>query len=231
MVNAPSMSKARRFFVRAPFLGIALLLAFAWAVKAAPRIVTIDDFEAGLSSAWKAERFKGETRYEVVADGAGKVLRATADKSASGLVRKIEFDPKECRYLIWRWKVDKTVKGSDPTTKSGDDYAARVYVVFPSWIPLSTKSLNYIWATAYPKEGHLPNPYFQGAMMLAVESGDEKVGKWVEERRDIAADFTLLFGGQPPKAGAVAVMTDTDQTGEKAVAYYDDFRLECGSLP
>lgn len=36
----------------------------------------------------------------------------------------------------------------------------------------------------------------------------------------------MLFGEEPPLAGGIAIMTDTDNTGESATAYYDDIRIE-----
>jgi len=62
--------------------------------------------------------------------------------------------------------------------------------------------------------------------MIAVESGGQNVGRWVTVRRNLVDDYRMVFGEDPPQAGAVAIMTDTDQTGETAVAYYDDIRLE-----
>ena len=62
--------------------------------------------------------------------------------------------------------------------------------------------------------------------MVAVESGNENVGKWITEHRNVYKDFKALFGEEPPAAGGIAIMTDTDNTGESATAYYDDIRIE-----
>jgi hypothetical protein len=99
-------------------------------------------------------------------------------------------------------------------------------VIFPHWFPPKTRSINYIWANRLPEGEFIPNSYYGNAVMLAVESGPEKVGLWVDERRDVLADYRTIFGEEPPTAGAIAIMTDTDNTGESAVAYYDDIRLE-----
>jgi hypothetical protein len=61
--------------------------------------------------------------------------------------------------------------------------------------------------------------------MLAVRSGDEQAGQWLSEQRDIVADFRRLFGEDPPQAGAIAIMTDTDNTGAEATAWYGDITL------
>jgi len=61
--------------------------------------------------------------------------------------------------------------------------------------------------------------------MLAVESGPSKAGQWVNEERDIQADYRRVFGENPPEAGGVAIMTDTDNTGGEATAWYGDITL------
>lgn len=186
----------------------------------------IDDFEGGLRPGWEVKRFKGETSYAVVPEGTGHVLRAESNASASGLLYRIGYDLRQYPVLSWRWKVAGIVSSGDETRKQGDDYAARVYVVFPHWFPAKTRSINYLWANRLPKGRHVPNPFFSNAVMVAVESGPSAAGRWVAERRNVLEDYRALFGEDPPRAGAVALMTDTDNTGERAVAWYDDLRLE-----
>jgi len=56
-----------------------------------------------------------------------------------------------------------------------------------------------------------------------LESGDSKKGQWVSEQRNIQADYRLAFGAEDvPRISGVAIMTDTDNTGEQAVAWYGD---------
>jgi hypothetical protein len=61
--------------------------------------------------------------------------------------------------------------------------------------------------------------------MIAVESGAEHVGRWMIEERNLYADYKRLFAAEPPRIAGIALMTDTDNTGESAVAYYDDIVL------
>ncbi len=89
-----------------------------------------------------------------------------------------------------------------------------------------TRAVNYIWANRIPKGTALPNAFTSNAMMVAVESGDEKTGTWVAEERNVYEDYRTLFGEDPPAIGAVALMTDTDNTGGEATAYYGDITLQ-----
>lgn len=199
----------------------------AGAALAAGGVRVIDDFEQGLAPGWKGKSFKGETSYRVVAEAQGNhVLAADSRAAASGLVYKIDYDPRQWPVLAWRWKVEKVLTAGDAHTRAGDDYPARLYVVFPSWFFPWTKSLNYIWANKLPAGSMVPNPFTGNAMMIAVESGAGKAGEWVTERRNIVEDYRRAFGGVPPAVGAIALMTDTDNTGEVVQAWYDDIRLE-----
>ncbi len=206
---------------------IVLLISLSWGgiALAGNDVLKIDDFEDGLSAKWQPKVFAGQTEYQVVSDQEGSCLHATSQGSASGLVYEIEFDPNQYPLLSWRWKVSNLLAKGDGRTKQGDDYAARVYVIFPHWFFPKTRTLNYIWANRLPEGSIQPNAYTGNAMMLAVRSGPEYVGRWVSEERNLAEDFRRAFGEEPPLAGAIAVMTDTDNTGEVASACYDDFAL------
>jgi hypothetical protein len=132
------------------------------------------------------------------------------------------------------------VKG-DARRKDGDDYPARVYVAFrydPTRATVWEKAtygayrlvygtyppaaaLNYIWDNRLPPGTTLDNAYTDRAKMVVVRSGPAEIGRWMTETRNVLDDYRRLFGGDPPRIAGVAVMTDTDDTGERAVAWYD----------
>lgn len=213
--------KPRRQTVRLFAATAVAVVAMSGAVLAQ----SIADFEQGLPEGTQQREFKGQTMYEVVDKDGTRVLSARADGTASGLVFPSRFDPAESPWLEWRWKIDGVIERGDARTKQGDDYAARVYVIFPHWLPIRTRSINYIWANQLPKDTQLPNTYTSNAMMLALQSGNERRGEWVIERRNLVEDYRRLFGEEPPDEAVVAVMTDTDQTRESVQAWYDDIRV------
>jgi hypothetical protein len=187
--------------------------------------LVLDDYQQGISKNWKEKSFKGFTRYEVVQEDGQRCIKATSEASASALYYEIDFDPREYPFLAWRWKVSNILAKGDELKKEGDDYAARVYVVFPSALFWRTKAINYIWANKLPQGQSVPNPFSSNACMIAVQSGPAHVGQWMDEKRNLLEDHRKCFGEDPPKAGAVAIMTDTDNTGEQAVAWYGPIRL------
>ena len=171
---------------------------------------------------WTPKSFKGATDYRLVDDNGRMVVEATSNATASGLVKKIRFDPVTYRYLRWSWKIDHIIKDGDEKSRAGDDYAARLYVIFPGRFFWQVKAINYIWANRLPKGESLPNPYTAEDMMVAVESGSSQAGQWITEERDILADYRYLFGEDPKGAEGIAIMTDTDNTGGSAVAWYGE---------
>jgi hypothetical protein len=211
-----------RFPLMTPVLALLVLLS----IPSMAAELSIGEFSGKSLEGWSAELFKGKTDYTVFSEYGRTVLKAHSVRAASGLIKKVRLDPKAYPLLRWSWKVENTVKKEDVTHKSGDDFAARVYVVFPRTFFWQTRAINYVWATKMPKGTSAPSPYTSKAVIVAVESGAEKVGEWVNEERNYYEDYRKLFGDEPPKLGAVAIMTDTDDTGDEVTAYYGNIFLE-----
>lgn len=186
---------------------------------------TIDNFEQGLNPGWERKFFSGETIYTVVSDGPGHVLHARSQGAASGLFFKKEYRLADYPLLRWRWRVRGIIPGGNETQKRTDDFSARVYVVFPHWFFPKTRTISYVWANKLVQGSAIPSPYTGQAMIVAVESGAEKGGEWMTEERNVLEDYRRLFGSEPPDVGAIAIMTDTDNTGASAEAWYDDLQI------
>jgi hypothetical protein len=207
---------------------LAVTTALLWLMSALP--VPADELAVGRFTAegltgWEPKEFKGLTEYRLTPENDRIVVKATSRAAASGLVKKIIFDPGKYRYLRWSWKIENTIQGGDETTKAGDDYAARLYVVFAGTYFWQTKAINYIWANHLKTGDSIPNAFTASAMMVAVESGPKTTGQWRVEERDIFTDYKNLFGADPGEASAIAIMTDTDNTGGNATAWYGDITL------
>jgi len=98
-------------------------------------------------------------------------------------------------------------------------------VIFPGRFFWQTRAINYIWANRLPRGEFAPNTFSGKIMMLAVQSGTSRAGEWIQEKRDILADYRRLFGEELREIGAIAIMTDTDSTGTEATAWYGDITL------
>ena len=162
--------------------------------------------------------------YQLVTQGEQTVVKATSQATASGLFKKMRIDLQQTPYLNWRWRVDNPLQALDEQTKPGDDYGARVYVVVDGGLFFwKTKAINYVWASSSPKGKSWPNAFAgKSAMMLALRSSTDTPATWYQEKRNVAADLKEFFGTEIRYIDAVAIMTDTDNSGQETIAYYGD---------
>jgi hypothetical protein len=206
------------------------------------------DRAATLPPGWQVLNLGGaarHTEYSLVDDQGTTVLRAVSNNAASALVYPLRLDLAKTPIVQWRWKVENVLSKGDALQRDGDDYPARLYILFDvdasglSWFekfkyeayhslygsypPLA--ALNYLWANKQPVGSLLPNVYSPRVQMYVVRSGEAEQGVWVEQERNIYQDYVRAFGKTPPMVTGIAVMTDTDNTGESATAYYGDVRL------
>lgn len=209
--------------------GLVLSSPVLFADDILPDQLVVAAFSKGDLTGWSKKIFRGETEYTIVQAGDRKALRAISRNAASGLVKKLDSDPARYSILRWSWRIEHTLKREDATKKTGDDFVARVYVVFPRTLFWKTRAINYVWSANLPKGTVIPNAYTANAVMVAVESGDGKAGQWITEERNIFEDYKRFFGEEPPQLGAVALMSDTDNTGDEAVAYFGDISLRTSS--
>jgi hypothetical protein len=196
--------------------------------------------------AWRPLTFPKISRHSTyaIATDSGQTefwLRAESDKSASGIVWKKQYDVYQFPRLRWRWRVENVYAKGDAAKKSGDDYPLRLYVMF-EYDPATASAgkrlkygfaraaygeyppdsgLNYVWESRENTAEFLVSPYTGSMMMFLKEKGAVKVGQWVEEEADVLADYRRAFGKDPPRVASLAVMNDSDNTGEQAVSFID----------
>jgi hypothetical protein len=197
-----------------------------------------------LPSGWRLAKLPGvkATRFELVDSDGVVALRMDAADAGAALFRPVRIDPARAPILRWRWRVDNLIQTADIRRKDGDDLPARLYVMFD--YPLERLSLIergkiqlaravagdmvpaaaicYVWDGNLPAGTSLWNAYTDRVRVVVVESGSGRLGQWVEEQRDVAADFRAAFGEEPPPISGIAVGADTDQTGETVRAWFGD---------
>lgn len=205
----------------------------------------------GLPEGWTPfsfAKYPRHTDYRLAASDGVTVLRAEADASVSALLHAFPADTRAYPVMRWRWKVDNLLVKGDILRKDGDDYPARIYVLFdypPDRLSFADRAkillarviygarvpaaaLCYVWDNKAPTGTILPNAYTDRVRMVVVRSGPADLGRWVAEERDVAGDFRAAFGEDPPAISGIAVAADTDNTGERAVAWFGDITLHPG---
>jgi hypothetical protein len=194
-------------------------------------------------------KLKNDTAYTVVQDGDRRgVLRASADRSASMYAATLKAPNRTPMTLSWEWKADALVPGADNRKKAREDAPLRVIVAFDgdfASLPeveqkrfkrakkltgrtLPYAVLMYIWSDQVAAGSVIPSAHTSQVKMIAVASGQGGLGAWQSVKRNLADDFRLAYGSEPGPVLGVAVMTDTDNTGTKAVGEYNGIRISCG---
>ncbi|MDD5136701.1 MAG: DUF3047 domain-containing protein [Candidatus Omnitrophica bacterium] len=179
---------------------------------------------------WEEKIFKGKVVYSIEKGQALSYVRATSNKTASALYYKLKLDAKNKNPVIsWKWNVDKFPEKKTKEsleTENEDDFAARVYVIFPAIFFTNSKVLEYIWSETLPEGMIGTSPYSKNIKLIVARSGGNQDKKWFQEDRDITADYMKAFGVKPEyNIGAVAFMTNTEHTGTSADAMYDEIKL------
>ena len=229
-------------------LALSLMATSAQADSTENSLITAFSTITSLEDGWEPMEFPKidrHSRYQLTDDNGEQVVKATTDNSASGLIARVSVEPGDSLILRWRWKVSNVYEQGNARRKEGDDYAARIYVAF-EFEPdeagfferakrktvevvfgeeLPGNALNYIWANRLPVGEIIANPFTDTTMMVAVNSGTTNTGEWVTVERDIVADYRKAFGREPPKLVGVAIMSDSDNTGASATAWYGDVSL------
>lgn len=192
-------------------------------------------------------KLKRDTVYTLRQDEGRTVLRGAADRSASAYVARFKPAASVPAILSWRWKTDALVPGADNRDKTREDAPLRVIVAFDgdrAALPeverkrfarakniagkdLPYAMLMYIWSDQVAVGSVIPSAHTSQVKMLVVASGTHGLGSWQSVRRNVAEDYRRAFGAEPGPVLGVAVMTDTDNTGEKAVGEYADIRFDC----
>ena len=200
--------------MRAAALALAVVVPLALAAEP-PAISAILRRDARRRAARRLARASRAARQAAASsrwwrDGGATVLRVRSDDAAGTAAHALRVDLARRPVLAWRWKIDHVIARADLARKSGDDFAARVYVFFD--VPTSQLRLGdrikLPWrklalragaadaprsatsgTTAIRWERRAWSPYTDRVRTVVLESGTGARGQWVSERRDLDGRF------------------------------------------
>jgi hypothetical protein len=193
---------------------------------------------------------KAPTEYRLVDDPDGTVVvRASARRSASGLMQALDVDPNAKPLVIWRWRLIGLIDGADNLDRHAEDSPARLMLFFDgdrarlpqrdqmalelaetlSGRKMPYATLMYIWENRQPVGTVINSAHTGRVRMVVAGSGGDGIGQWQALERNYVADFERAFGEPPGRLIGVGIMTDTDNTGGEIEAYYGDIELRSAS--
>ena len=225
---------------------IALLVAAA-ATASSPTWIGRFNVAGPPPAPWAMVPLKGEkpTSYRVATVDGRMALEARVNGTMSLMARPINVNLADKPVLCWRWYVDAPVAKADMTRKTGDDYAARVYIAFDmpdEVLSGSTKfklklarsmfgrsipdaAVVYVWDNKHPVGTVRKSAYTDRSQLIVAETGSGRAGTWVTKRADVAADFAKAFGNKPGKPVQLAVASDGDNTKSRGRAAFADIHF------
>ena len=177
--------------------------------------------ERGVPLRWKLKEKEGSPIVRLEKEEDAHVLHLISENSSFGLIKEIDVDIKEYPYINFRWKVKELPKNGDFRKKETDDQAAQIYVAFGKF-KLTAKIVGYLWENKTPKLTTGVSPVWSKVRLIVLQSGPEKIGKWVWEKRNIYNDYKSLFDKDPPKANRISIYINSQHTKSRAESYFGE---------
>ena len=182
---------------------------------------------------WEEKVFRRQTRYTIEKDPKGSFLRAHSEASSSGLYKRMDVPVTPDLFLVWRWRANKFPVKKEPSKLSSreqDDFAARVYVIFAGSNFFDTDVIEYLWDAHVEAGSVAHSPFTDRVKLFVVQKGAPNPAAaegWQSLRRNIYSDYQSLFNRPPGRPlGAIALMSDSDNTGTSSEADFRFIRLE-----
>ena len=178
---------------------------------------------------------------------AGRAALAAYSEKGDSLVRlPVAVEGPPWGRLQFSWFINQLNPQADLADRHLDDAVVRVILQFDgdrsifsgrdhrlsdlmqtlTGEPLPFATLMYVWDHRYPVGTVIPHARTERIKTLVVESGDARLGQWVDFERDVSADFQHAFGHAPERLQGLALMTDSNNTKHPARAWYGPLRWQ-----
>ncbi len=177
---------------------------------------------------WSKIILNGQVDYKILKEGDESYVRALSEQACSAIYSKVRFKLKDYPILTWQWRVLEFPDISKTGTEvDRNDYAARVYVIFPSFTFSLSRFIEYVWSESEPVGAILDSPAGKNVKMIVVRSGRANASEWVAETRNMYEDYREAFGTRcARKAGAIAIMCDADGSLSTAESAFDNIAIK-----
>ena len=171
----------------------------------------------------KVRKDKGETTWSLGSNEKGNFIKAEAEGKGSGLGKEVKIDLLKTPFINITWKVEKDLSGITENSKKGHDYAARVFVIKKTGsTPLSNRAINYVFSSNNNVGDYWPSPYTKKSIDYVLSTTKKGFGVWVTVKANVKEHFKKLHNLDVKELSGVAIMTDTDNSKLKAIAFYQN---------
>jgi len=202
---------------------IGVLIIFEFSNANEVKIFEFTELELSQLEVRKVRGADNNTLYEVGSNENGNFFKAIADNAASGLGKEVKIDLNKTPFINITWKIEKDLPGINENTKKGHDFAARVFAVKKTGAtPLSNRAINYVFSSNNEIGFNAPSPYTKKSIDNVLASTKNNFNEWVTVKANVKEDFKKFHNLDVNELDGLAIMSDTDNSKMKAIAYYQN---------
>jgi hypothetical protein len=202
---------------------IVLIIFSSSSIANEVKVFEFTDKELSELSVRKVRGADNKTIYSVGSNDNGNYLKAVADNAGSGLGKEIKIDLNKTPFINITWKIEQDLSGINEKTKKGHDFAARVFAVKKTGAtPLSNRAINYVFSSNVKVGENWPSPYTKKSIDNVLSTTKENLNKWVTVKANVKEDFKKFHDLNVDELDGLAIMSDTDNSKLKSVAYYQN---------
>ena len=202
---------------------IVLIIFSSSSIANEVKVFEFTDKELSELSVRKVRGADNKTIYSVGSNDNGNYLKAVADNAGSGLGKEIKIDLNKTPFINITWKIEQDLSGINEKTKKGHDFAARVFAVKKTGAtPLSNRAINYVFSSNVKVGENWPSPYTKKSIDNVLSTTKENLNKWVTVKANVKEDFKKFHDLTVDELDGLAIMSDTDNSKLKSVAYYQN---------
>ncbi len=165
--------------------------------------------------------------FEIVDEGGNMVARVYTQDESTQIVKLngegYQWDVRHHPRLTWDWRATQLPTGAREDMGKLNDTGAAVYVTFGTdWLG-RPRSIKYTYSSSLP----VGTTHKYGPLRVIVaSSAADGLGDWVHVVRDVRADYSEVFGGNPPDEPlSITLWSDSDDTKSVSEAYFDNLEL------
>ena len=188
--------------------------------------IKVFDFTETELSQLQVRKVRGadnKTIYSVGKNENGNFLKSEANNAASGLGKEIIIDLNKTPFINITWKIEQDLNGIKENSKKGHDYAARVFVIKKTGAtPLSNRAINYVFSSNNDVGLNWPSPYTKKSIDNVLASTKKNMNEWVTVKANVKEDFKRFHNLDVKELDGVAIMSDTDNSKMKSIAYFQN---------
>jgi len=191
------------------------------------------------SQAWIHYKLPGKapSHFEYVVEEGRDAIAAKAQSSASMLRQVMRVESAALERIKFSWQLPELIQYADMSLREFDDSPVRVVLAFEgdrskfsgknamlselahvlTGEPLPYATLMYVWCNICEPGSVILNPHTDRIRKLPLESGTDRLNRWISYERNVRTDFVNAFGEEPGALTSISIMTNTDNT--KSVAH------------